>query len=119
AWTRLVFTAPSGALEGNHLPGVPEHRLHARARLAHRRGLAHAELLVAGATWADDANTARADGFAVLDLRLGHEGIAAGGALLQPFVQVQNVLGARYVGSVNLNANGGRYFEPAAGRSVQ
>lgn len=117
AWTRLRFSA--GDLTGRHLPGVPEHRLHLRARLAHRRLLAHAELLAAGPTWADDANTARADGFAVLDLRLGHEGIAAGsGLLVQPFVQLQNALGARYVGSVNLNASGGRYFEPAAGRAL-
>jgi iron complex outermembrane recepter protein len=123
AWSVFAFTAASGddgaQLEGNRLPGVPEHRLAARARLALPHLFASASVLAAGPTWADDLNTARADGFTVVDLRVGHPGIPAGGAALMPFIEVQNALNARYAGSVALNAQAGRFFEPGAGRSLQ
>jgi iron complex outermembrane recepter protein len=119
AWSRFVFSGASGALNGSRLPGVPEHRGAARARLAIGSAFVHADLLAAGPTWADDENTARADGFVTLDVRVGHRGVATGGAVLTPFLQVQNVTDAAYAGSVALNARGGRFFEPAAGRALQ
>jgi iron complex outermembrane receptor protein len=41
------------------------------------------------------------------------------GFRVQPFVSVQNIANRRYVGSVVVNAAGGRYFEPAAARSLR
>ena len=76
------------------------------------------EAEAASGVWADDANTVRTDGFVVVDLALSHAGWRAGGAALRPYVRLQNVLGADYVASVVVNARGGRYYEPAAGRSL-
>jgi iron complex outermembrane recepter protein len=118
-WSYFAFTEASGALAGNRVPGVPEHRLAAHAQALHRGVLGRVDLRAASSTWADDANTARADAFALLDLRLGHAGLPAGRALVLPFVQLQNMFDARYVGSVALNAQAGRFYEPGAGRAVQ
>jgi iron complex outermembrane recepter protein len=118
-WSRLVFTEESGVLAGNRVPGVPEHRFVARSRYLHRGLFSSLSLVAAGPTWADDANTARADGFTVLDLRAGHAGLPLGRVRLLPFVQIENVFDARYAGSVALNARAGRFYEPAAGRSFQ
>lgn len=119
AWSRFAFTEDAGTLAGNRLPGVPEHRGTLRAELARGPAFVHLSALLAGPVWTDDANTTRADGFVTADLRAGLTGLAAGRALVQPFVQIQNLTDARYAGSINPNATAGRYFEPAAGRSVQ
>ena len=47
-----------------------------------------------------------------MDLRLGIDYRA-----VRAFVAVENLLGARYNGSVVPNAFGGRFFEPAPGRT--
>ena len=114
-WSRLTFGNGDG-LEGNRLPGVPEHRLALRLRAA-RWGLTlEPEVEAASGLWADDANTVQTDPFFVLDVALAYEW--EGAVALRPFVRVANALGADYVGSVAINARGGRFFEPAAGRAV-
>ncbi|OZC04332.1 TonB-dependent receptor family protein [Rubricoccus marinus] len=120
AYSRLRFASAHGTdeLDGNTLPGVPEHRLSARIRFSRGGFFLAPEASVRSRLWADDANTADASGAVVLDLALGHEGLRAGGATLLPFVRIQNVLDAQTVGSVAINARGGRYYEPAPGRGV-
>ena len=49
----------------------------------------------------------------------GHDGIQIGGSTLRPFGRVSNVLDNEYNGSMVVNAFGGRYYEPAAGRAFQ
>ena len=115
AWARLRVA--EGELAGAALPGVPEHRAVVGARLG--RGLFVApELAARSALWADDANTARADAAVTLDVTVGHEGLRAGRGRLLPFARLANAFGAEAVGSVAINAFGGRFFEPAAGRAV-
>ncbi|MEM6325712.1 MAG: TonB-dependent receptor [Bacteroidota bacterium] len=116
SWSRLRVA--EGAFEGNVLPGVPEHRLAARVRLARGRAFAAPEVRAASRLYADDANTAWADPAVTVDLTLGHEGLEVGRALLLPFVRLTNVLDTEAVGSVAINAFGGRYFEPAPERAV-
>ena len=68
-----------------------------------------------GRSFADDANTAHAPGYATLDLgverrwQLGH-------VALEGFARVDNVLDRRAIGSLIVNDSNGRYFEPAPGR---
>jgi iron complex outermembrane receptor protein len=38
--------------------------------------------------------------------------------MVRPFLGVQNALDREYVGSVVINAAGGRYYEPAPGRNA-
>jgi iron complex outermembrane receptor protein len=50
-------------------------------------------------------------------VRTGWDGTIAG-LRARPFAAVQNLLDRHYVGSVVVNAAGGRYYEPAPGRNV-
>jgi iron complex outermembrane receptor protein len=67
--------------------------------------------------YADNANTAKAPRYVLVDLRLGHQGLQAGGLTFKPFVAVDNLLDERYASSVVVNAFGGRYYEPGPERS--
>ncbi len=116
AWSDFRFD--DADVDGNRLPGVPKHRLAVQATVKHAGFVLQPEAEAASGLWADDANTVRTDAFVVLDVALAHVGLLAGGARLRPFVRVQNVLGAAYVASVVINASGGRFYEPAAGRRV-
>ena len=111
-------------LKGNEVPGVPRHRLFAALGYESPRGLfAEAELERVGRYWANDFNgpppgsTAAPDEFfnrayLRVDLRLGFDYRA-----VRAFVAVENLFDARYNGSVVPNAFGGRFFEPAPGRT--
>jgi iron complex outermembrane recepter protein len=52
-----------------------------------------------------------------LDLR-AQTTIRLAGTGIAPFVAINNVLNARYFGSVSVNAAAARYFEPAPGRHI-
>lgn len=118
AYSGFRFDEPDDdALAGNRLPGVPPHRLD--AWLARRAGRTSVDLEV---EWVDrapvnDANTAFAPGYALVDARAARE-LAVGGADVEPFVALTNLLDARYSASVVINAFGGRYHEPGPGRAL-
>ena len=111
-------------LAGNEVPGVPRHRLFAALSYDSPQGLfTEVELERVGRYWANDFNgpppgsDAAPDEFfnrayLRVDLRLGIDYRAA-----RAFVAVENLFAAQYNGSVVPNAFGGRFFEPAPGRT--
>ncbi len=119
AYTNARFRFAEPALQGNQLPGLPGHRL--ALTLQYQPGPFWLETtgIMVGPSYADDANTVRVSGYTTLDLTAGLAHSLLSGIDVRPFVSVQNILDRRYVGSVIVNAGGGRYFEPAAGRSVR
>ena len=72
---------------------------------------------VATALDVDDANTAQAPGRTILGLALSNT-VRLASVRVAPLVALQNLGGVRSVGSVSVNATGGKYFEPAPGRSL-
>ena len=104
--------------DGNQVPGVAPLRAFAELRWTgpvsleldaeHTRGY-----------YADDANSSAAfvPAATVLGLR-AYATVPVGRLALEPFAAVRNLTDERYVGSVALNAFGGRFFEPAAGRMI-
>jgi iron complex outermembrane receptor protein len=72
---------------------------------------------VAGAVDVDDANSAQAPGHTILGVATART-IHVGGARLEPLVALQNLGGVRSVGSVSVNATGGKFYEPAPGRTL-
>ncbi len=111
---------PDAGLDGNRLPGVPDHFW----RLGLRTGLAQGIYLDADHTLnssvaSDDANTPEGVvdswGAGVTNLRLGWQG-DLGSVQLSPFIGMNNVWDRRYVGSVTLNGLFGRVLEPAPRR---
>jgi iron complex outermembrane receptor protein len=112
--------ATGDALDGNKLPGVPDHfwRLGLRTNLF--SGLyVDADHTISSSLFADDANSIPVDawGAGVTNLRVGWSG-NAGSMQLSPFIGFNNLWDRRYVGSVTINGNFGRVFEPAPGRVV-
>jgi iron complex outermembrane receptor protein len=103
---------------GTQIPGVPRALFH--AELAYRAGVAwnaKLETEAASRTPVNDVNSQFAPGYAVLDASIGYV-FARGGADVSTFLRLSNAFDRRYVGSVIVNESNGRYFEPAAGRTL-
>jgi iron complex outermembrane receptor protein len=121
-YARYRFTdyqlADGTVLDGNRLPGMPEHfwRFGLRTSLPNSLYL-DADHTISSSILADDANTLWVDswGAGVTNLRLGWDG-QVGTLQLAPFLGVNNLWDRRYVGSVTLNGIGGRVIEPAPRR---
>ncbi len=117
AGSRFVFD--DEALAGNRLPGIPARRFFGDVRI-HRRGWwTRLVLESVSAYFANDANTEKNDEYTVVDVYAGHEGWSVGRVRLQPFARAGNLFDARYSGSVSINAFGGRFYEPAPGRTFE
>ena len=122
AWTRARFAESAGslAIDGNEVPGVPEHLATGTLTWTAPPVVLGVGGEAASGYVADSANELAVDGYAVVHLRAALAGLRLGrGATVSPFVAVRNVGDVRYAGSVVVNAFGGRFVEPGAGRHVQ
>ncbi len=105
-------------LGGLKLPGLPTHQLYGSARWTHQGFQLRTQMEFVGTYFADDENTTPNDRYATIHLYLSYTNIGLGKQVhLQPFVHVYNLTNTRYNGSVVVNGFGGRYFEPAPGRT--
>jgi iron complex outermembrane recepter protein len=120
AYTYARYRFSGDSLDGNRLPGVPEHFWRLGVRTALPAGFyADADHTISTSVAADDANTiiVPAWGAGVTNLRLGWSG-NIGTLRLAPFLGLNNLWDRRYIGSVTLNGVGGRVIEPAPRRVV-
>jgi iron complex outermembrane receptor protein len=123
-YARYRFTdyqqADGTVLNGNRLPGVPEHfwRLGLRSSLPYDFYVDVDHTLTSSIV-ADDANTIWVDawGAGVTNARVGWNG-RAGQMEIAPFLGVNNLWDRGYVGSVTLNGLFGRVLEPAPRRVI-
>lgn len=106
-------------LDGRPLPGVPAHVLDLRLALhpAGRGAWLELETRANSSVRVNDTLATQSAGWWTTDVRIGWEG-TVGGMRLGPFAAVQNVFDRAYVGSVTVNAAGGRYYEPAPRRNA-
>lgn len=106
-------------LSNRRLPGVPAQSAYAEVNWRHSLSgfVTGLEARWVDKFYADDANSAAAPDYAVLNL---HAGLRQrlGGWQLNEFLRIDNVLDERYVGSVIVNAANARYFEPAPRRTL-
>lgn len=117
---RIVEGPDVEVLDGNRLPGVPEHFWRLGLRTTLPRGFyLDADHTISSSIVADDANTIFVDawGAGVTNARLGWAG-DVGSMNLAPFLGINNLWDRRYVGSVTLNGAGGRVIEPAPRRVI-
>lgn len=119
SYTGGRFRFEDAALRGNHIPGLPSHRGFLALRYMPGPLWIESTATAVGPFYADDANRIRVSGYVIFDLTLGAQRSLVAGFRVQPFVSVQNVSNRHYVGSVVVNAGGGRYFEPAVPRSLR
>lgn len=119
---KIVSPAGVDTLDGNKLPGVPDHYWRFGLRTEFSRGFyLDADHTISSSLFSDDANSVDfgvdAWGAGVTNLRMGWTG-DVGNMQLAPFVGFNNLWDRRYIGSVTLNGVGGRVYEPAPGRVV-
>lgn len=124
AWTWVDarfrdYLGTGGAdFSGKAIPGVPKWSLY--GELAWRHAPSGFATGVDGrwnaAVAVDDANSERAGAYAVLGWRAGFDW-RFGVWRATPYVRIDNLSAARYVGSVIVNAANGRYHEPAPRRT--
>lgn len=111
------FKTATADFSGRTIPGIPAAYAEAEAVWSARRTQLGLSGRFVSSVLVDDANTARAPGYEVLNLRARTE-LRIGRAVLFPAVAVDNLFSRKYVGAVSVNAAGGRYFEPAPGRTL-
>lgn len=125
SWSRfrfVDFVSGGVQVEGNAIPGIPEHQAQASvARRFSHGGFLLVEGIHKSRVWANDVNAAFARGYEVFNARAGRD-FAFGSVRVAPTAGVNNLAGAKYVGSVAINATGTatsapKFFEPAPGRT--
>ncbi len=126
-FTQAYLSNTAAVKAGNKLPGIPDRfifsellwssqslgALKPKSNQGTRAGL---ELTSAGKIFANDVNTATADGYTTLNAKISH-GWAVGSALLTAYGRVDNLTNKRYVGSVIVNQAANQFYEPAPGRN--
>ena len=112
-------TVPTIAVPvGNRIPGVAGSTGYVELGYAAPQGWrAGIEARHAAKVYVDDANSDAASRYAVLNARIGYL-LRVAGWSVEGFARVDNATDRRYAGSVIVNEGNGRYFEPAAGRTV-
>lgn len=125
AWTLLdarfdsAFTnGPNTIPAGHRLPGTARHNMYAQVQ--YEPDGIHTLALDGRAesrTWADDANTQAAPGYAVMGAQVSRR-FQHGAAQGMVYLRVDNLFDRHYAGSVIVNESNGRYFEPAPGRTL-
>ena len=111
------FVTPAGDFSGNRIPGVPRHRGHASLDWDGIGGwYAGGDLRAASGVPANNANTASSTDYATVDLHAGRRWRVSA-ADVELSLGLANVLNERYTDNVRVNAFGGRFYEPAAGRT--
>lgn len=111
---------------GNRMPGIPQHFLYTELlwsaqtldNAGRKPGLgtqAGVEVVSAGKLYANDSNTASAEGYNTLNLKASQGWPVAGRGSLTAYGRLDNVTDQRYVGSVIVNQAANQFYEPAPG----
>jgi iron complex outermembrane receptor protein len=108
------------SLEGNEVPGIAPFRLNSKFSWTPGNFLLSLTYKHVSSYMADNQNTAENEAYNVFDASFSLKKLISTQSVeVQPFIDINNLFDTRYNGSVTVNAYGGRYFEPAPGRSWQ
>lgn len=126
-YSKAFTSGATSVASGNKIPGIPQSFLFSEllwtalkmdgskkgAALGSQAGI---EFTQAGRLYANDTNTASADGYATLNLKASH-GWSMGAGSLTAYARIDNLTDERYVGSVIVNQGSSQFYEPAPGRN--
>ena len=110
------YSVNTTVLDGKTLPGIPKSHSQIELRYFNEKGL----FLIlqnrnAAQVFANDANTAVANAYSVFNVRMGYT-MSLKQVQFEPFLGINNLSNANYMANVQINAQGDRFFEPAAQR---
>jgi len=117
-WLRYVyddFDVAGTSFDGNRVPGVAPVTVSAFASVQPKWGLAAVEAVRVGRLAVNNANTAWADGYSLVNARVAFR--AATRLSMEPVVGVDNIFDRTWASNVVVNAAGGRHYEPGPGRT--
>lgn len=126
-FSRAFTSGASNVASGNKIPGIPQYFLFSELlwsgqslddanRLTKLGSQAGIEFTQSGRLYANDTNTASADGYATVNAKFSH-GWAMGAGSLTAYARVDNLTDEHYVGSVIVNQASSQFYEPAPGRN--
>jgi len=111
-------TVPNVAVAaGSRIPGVARQQVHAALRWQENGWNAALELAQMSGIVANDVATEMAPAYTLANIELGRRWQFSAGAL-RAFMRLDNLAGARYIGSVIVNEGNGRFYEPGIDRTV-
>ena len=103
---------------GNKLPGVAPETLAAGIDVNTKTGLyLSSTYFFSGKIAMDDANTAFANSYNLIGLRIGYKKYILQETRMEIFAGAENILNEKYSLGNDINATGGRYYNVAAGRN--
>ena len=111
------YTVGSASYEGRRIPGVPVQSLATTISVGDEPLRFSMTADVAGAVDVDDANSAQAPGHTSIGAAVAAN-VFVGAVRVAPMIALQNIGNARYASSVSVNASGGKFYEPAPGRTL-
>ncbi|HEY4149770.1 MAG TPA: TonB-dependent receptor, partial [Chitinophagaceae bacterium] len=112
------YQKDTSSYNGHQLPGVPSHTLSVVADLQSAKGYyINTTWYSSAKIYLDDANSAVAAPYHLLGARLGWKGAVRHNMKLNLYVGADNLLNENYSLGDDINATGGRYYNPAAGRN--
>ncbi len=109
-----TYSVNTTSFDGKVLPGIPKTHGQLELRYSPTTGFfAIIQGRYVGKVQANDANTAAADAYAVLNIRVGYT-FSIKTCEIEPFLGINNLTNTDYIANVQINAQSNRYFEPAA-----
>ena len=109
-----TYAVNTTVFDGKTLPGIPKTQTQIELRYAHSKGFfAILQARNVGQVFANDDNTASADSYSVVNVRLGSV-FSLKFMTIEPFFGINNLTDTHYIANVLLNAASDRFFEPAA-----
>lgn len=112
------FIKDGSDFSGNKTPSVPAFTASLQLNIDYAKGFySNAGYYHAAKIYLNDANTAVADPYAILNLKAGWKKKMKKGITLNLYAGVENLLGETYSLGNDINAAAGRYYNAAAGRS--
>ncbi len=112
------FQKESTNYNGKRLPGVPEHAVALQANIESEKGIyLRANSYLASKIFLNDANTAAAEAYQLVGLRIGFAFNAGSKVKFNLYTGVDNLLDETYSLGNDINAAGGRYFNAAPARN--
>ncbi len=116
-------SSPEESLDGNRVPGVPEHRFFGQVTGTYQSLWTRLSIDSVSDYYANNANNAVSESYTLVDARVGLRDLSVGSVHLRPYVEVSNVFDTNYNGSVSINADPedptANFYEPGAGRAFK
>ncbi|HEY8851384.1 MAG TPA: TonB-dependent receptor [Gemmatimonadaceae bacterium] len=110
------FTVDTAHYAGNRIPGIPRQTFQASATVRSGVGTLVTEATFADRMLVNDANSEKSPGYGIVNTRFVSSA-SLGPTLADITLGAQNIFNRKYVSSVNVNAAGGKFYEPGSQRA--